>query len=293
MAGAVKRAGRSRLLVGYWGLVALLILALGWIYMTYSYRGDHLRAAEFFYPEDVLESCPGGRGAVADHVARDTDAGTHFRVITPANYRAEVAHPLLVVWAPAGLNEALSERFTGLTGPATARGFVVAYVRSVPLGYRALRALAQVPVDIVAEWCIDPGRIAYTGHSDGGTVSNALAVLPGLAVRPAAIAPSAMGMQAADMAEFSCPEPTAVMLMHNLDDDHFPDYGQGVARWWADCNRCSDNHQPSDHPGCEAFSDCAATTLLCRAPGNHAHWPAFDHDAMRFLERSLLRPAPE
>ncbi len=280
-------------MVGYWLLVALLLLALGWIYLTYSYRGDHLRAAEFPYPEDALESCPGGRGAVADHLARNTDADIRFRVVTPANYRAEVAHPLLVVWAPAGLNEALSERFTGLTGPATARGFVVVYVRSVPLGYEALRALAQVPEEIVAEWCIDPERIAYTGHSDGGTVSNALAVLPGLAMRPAAIAPSAMGMQAADMAGFSCPEPTAVLLMHNLDDDHFPDYGPGVARWWADCNRCSGGRQAADHPGCEAFSGCAAPTLLCRAPGNHAHWPGFDHDAMGFLARLLVRPLSE
>lgn len=280
-------------MVGYWLLVALLLLALGWIYLTYSYRGDHLRAAEFPYSENTLESCPGGRGAVADHLARGTDADIRFRVVTPANYRAEVAHPLLVVWAPAGLNEALSERFTGLTGPATARGFVVAYVRSVPLGYEALRALAQVPEEIVAEWCIDPERIAYTGHSDGGTVSNALAVLPGLAMRPAAIAPSAMGMQAADMAEFSCPEPTAVLLMHNLDDDHFPDYGPGVARWWADCNRCSGDRQAADHPGCEAFSGCAAPTLLCRAPGNHAHWPGFDHDAMGFLARLLVRPLSE
>ena len=280
-------------MVGYWLLVALLLLALGWIYLTYSYRGDHLRAAEFPYPEDALESCPGGRGAVADHLARNTDADIRFRVVTPANYRAEVAHPLLVVWAPAGLNEALSERFTGLTGPATARGFVVVYVRSVPLGYEALRALAQVPEEIVAEWCIDPERIAYTGHSDGGTVSNALAVLPGLAMRPAAIAPSAMGMQAADMAGFSCPEPTAVLLMHNLDDDHFPDYGPGVARWWADCNRCSCGRQAADHPGCEAFSGCAAPTLLCRAPGNHAHWPGFDHDAMGFLARLLVRPLSE
>lgn len=279
-------AGRMRLALCYWLTVAALGAGLAGLFFAYSYRGDHLRAAQFTYPPaGSLAPCPGGRGAVADHRPRKTPAGIRFNVTTPANYRPDVAHPLLVVWAPSGLNEWLSERFTGLTGPATARGFVVVHVRSVPLGQRALRALAEVPGAVLGEWCVDPRRIAYTGHSDGGTVSNALAVLPGVEPRPAAIAPSAMGMQGADLQDYACPPPLPVMLMHNLGDDHFPDYGVGVAQWWAACNRCAATRARSAHPHCEAFADCAAPTLLCRAPGNHAHWPGFEHDLLSFLDQ--------
>lgn len=281
--------GWSRLAVCYWLLVALIGAGLAWVCFSYGYRGHHLRAATFDYPQrQYSASCPDGRGAVADHSARQTRAGIRFNVTTPANYRPDFAHPLLVVWAPSGLNEWLSERFTGLTGPATALGFVAVHVRSVPLGQKALRALAEVPGAVAAEWCIDLARIAYTGHSDGGTVSNALAVLPGLALRPAAIAPSAMGMQAADMGEFSCPAPLPVMLMHNRNDGHFPDYGVGVAEWWASCNGCTPARKASDHRDCEAFVGCSAPTLLCRAAGDHAHWPGFEHDLMEFLGSELV-----
>lgn len=280
--------GWSRLTLCYWLLVALIGVGLAWVYLAYGYRGEHLRAAPFGYPQGQgVALCGAGRGALADHSPRKTAAGISFNVTTPADYRPGFAHPLLVVWAPSGLNEWLSERFTGLTGPATANGFVVVHVRSVPLGEKALRALAEVPGAVATEWCIDPARIAYTGHSDGGTVSNALAVLTGVALRPAAIAPSAMGMQAADMRQFSCPAPLPVMLMHNRDDGHFPDYGVGVAEWWASCNGCATTRAASEHSDCEAFAGCTAPTLLCRAPGNHAHWPGFEHQVLPFLNGAL------
>lgn len=288
-----RALGRVRLALCYWSLVAALGAGLVGLYFAYGYRGEYLRAAPFAYPpEPGGESCAGGRGAVADHSPRRTPAGVRFNVTTPANYRPGFAHPLLVVWAPGGLNEWLSERFTGLTGPATARGFVVVHVRSLPLGQRALRALAGVPGAVLAEWCIDPRRIAYTGHSDGGTVSTALAVLPGLEPRPAAIAPSAMGMQGSDLRAYSCPPPLPVMVMHNQGDRHFPDYGVGAAEWWAGCNRCADARAVSAYPHCEAFAGCAAPTLLCRAPGNHAHWPGFEHELLSFLEQVLMPAAP-
>lgn len=287
--GEARADGWSRLALCYWLLVAMIGAGLVWVYFAYGYRGDQLHGAAFDYPQGQgVALCGEGRGASADHAARRTAAGIHFNVTTPANYRPDFAHPLLVVWAPSGLNEWLSERFTGLTGPATALGFMVVHVRSVPLGEKALRALAEVPGAVSAEWCIDSRRIAYTGHSDGGTVSNALAVLPGLELRPAAIAPSAVGMQAADMEEFACPAPLPVMLMHNRDDGHFPDYGVGVAEWWASCNGCTQTRAASDHPDCAAFVGCAAPTLLCRAAGNHAHWPGFEHDLLRFLNEELV-----
>jgi len=290
-----RSRGWSRLAICYWLVVAALMFGLLVIWFACGYRGAHLQAADFAYPASANPdvACPGGRGEVADHRRRQTAAGIRFQVTTPANYRPEFPHPLLVVWAPAGVNEALAERFTGLTGPATRQGFVVAHVRSVPLGERALRALAEVPVAILQDWCIDPARIAYTGHSDGGTLSMALAVLTDLDLRPAVIAPSAAGMQAADLETFPCPAPLPVMVMHNLGDGHFPDYGVGAADWWAACNGCGSARVTSgEHPGCESYTGCRADTLLCRAAGNHAHWPGFEHRLPLFLERTLAAPSP-
>lgn len=275
--------------VCYGLLLAVMMGGLAWIYLEFSYRGDYLRASDYRYPAEYRSACAGGLGSTADHESLSTGAGMHFSVTTPRNYRADFAHPLLVVWAPAGFGERFSERFTGLTGAATEHGFVVVYSRSVPLGEKALRALARIPDAVMTRWCIDPERIAYTGHSDGGTLSNALAVLPGLDRHPAVIAPSAMGMQRQDMAAFTCPSPTPIMLMHNRDDHHFPGYGIGVAEWWAACNGCSAARTTSEFPGCEAFSGCTATTLLCRAAGGHAYWPGFEHRVIEFIDRAMPR----
>jgi len=278
-------------------LVAMLILsivtaALAALYHVYVYGPKYRTPATFVYAHDgraeagatPADGCHPGRGGIADHQAMVTNA-VRFTVTTPANYRADRAHPLLMVWAPSGFSAGLSEKFTGLTNAATANGFVIAYVRSVPLGFNALQAMAGIPEEIARNWCIDSSKIFYSGHSDGGTVSNALAVLPERHIQPRAIAPSAMGMQDKDMALYACPVATAVMLMHNQGDGHFPGYGAGVARWWARCNGCRDEAAASHFPGCVEYQGCSpkGRTLFCQARGNHAHWPGFDHDVIRFF----------
>lgn len=287
--------GLARLTVVY------LILALGIggglvaLYHIYTYGRAYTAAGSFRYPEPGSamanrssaqpRRCAPGIGEVADHLKMKSANKLRFTVTTPANYRSGYAHPLLVVWAPSGFSESLAEKFTGLTAAATVAGFVVVHVRSVPLGIKALAGLATVPEEVVTKWCIDTNKIFYTGHSDGGTVSNALAILPVRSVRPAAIAPSAMGMQEKDLAEYQCPAPTAVMLMHNLGDGHFPNYGDGVAQWWARCNGCAQETSPSPFNDCVEYRDCAAAgrTLYCRAEGSHAHWPGLHHDVIGFF----------
>ena len=281
--------GLSTLTVTYLVLLLALSLAIIWIYFAYSYRGADIQAQDFAYPEVAprTPACYLKSGQAADHQHRRSSGNIPYSVTTPANYRRDYPHPLLVVWAPSGFNASLSERFTGLTGRATARGFIVVHVASVPLGFRALKQMATIPGEIIERWCVDSEQIYYTGHSDGGTVSNALAVLPERQVEPSVIVPSAMGMQAGDMEDYACPEPLNVMLMHNLDDGHFPDYGRGVAQWWATCNRCGETPKVANHPECVEFPDCAnqVRTLFCQAPGNHAYWPGFDHDIMAFFEQ--------
>ena len=266
-------------------LILSISALLFYFYETHSFGPEYTTAGAFVYPDKCAPSCANKVSAFADHIQHKDDGNTHFNVTTPTNYRSDYAHPLLIVWAPSGLSEGLSEKFTGLTRQATEAGYVVAHTRSVPLGFKALTALSAIPAGIIESWCIDPALVFYTGHSDGGTVSNALSVMPESAFHPRALAPSAMGMQGKDMAAYKCPSPTSVMLMHNKGDGHFPDYGSQVVAWWANCNQCSDETVKADYQGCVQYMACAEgiSTLFCEAEGNHAHWPGPEHDPIRFF----------
>ncbi len=269
----------------------VLILAIGavliYLYDSYTFGPEYTTAGAFAYPDNYAPACANKSSALADHIQHEDDNNMHFNVTTPSNYRANYAHPLLMVWAPSGLAEGLSESFTGLTRQATEAGYIVVHTRSVPLGIKSLTLLSAIPARIIDGWCIDSGLVFYTGHSDGGTVSNALSVMPESAFHPTALAPSAMGMQGKDMQAYSCPAPTSVMLMHNKGDGHFPDYGSAVAAWWANCNQCAEQTVAADFKGCVQYSACAqgVSTLFCQAEGNHAHWPGPEHDPIRFFNR--------
>ncbi len=274
----------------------LLILGIGalffYLYDTHTFGAEYTTAGIFLYPDKYAPVCGNKKSGVADHIQHKNDRKMHFNVTTPTNYRSDYAHPLLIVWAPSGMSENLSERFTGLTRQATEQGYVVVHTRSVPLGIKALTALSAIPGEVIKNWCIDPALVFYTGHSDGGTVSNALSVMPESVFHPKALAPSAMGMQGKDMQAYTCPTPTNVMLMHNKGDGHFPDYGSEVVEWWASCNQCSGQTVPSQHPGCVEYTGCAQgiTTLFCEAEGNHAHWPGPEHNPVSFFTR-IVRAA--
>ena len=227
--------------------------------------------------------CPAAMPAgVVD--AQETARGVGFVVRAPSNYRADVAHPLLVVYAPAGHGAQANERFTRFTREATSRGWLVAYVGARPMALPTMRAMAEVPAAVQAHWCVDPTRVYATGHSDGGTVATALAVLPDLPHVFAGIAPSAAGFRGEDLQAYDCPAPTPVLILHNQGDGHFPGYGREAARWWAACNRCATTpHRGPD--GCEEYPGCASGSAVryCEPPGSHAHWPDRQHEIIDFL----------
>ena len=293
-----KQIGLSAMAITYLVLITTLLLVGFWVYKNYSYSGDYLIAKDFSYPEQYPKACLDDNvkragNSLADHLLVKLDKNRTFTVTTPSNYRKDYTHPLLMVWAPSGFSENLSERFTGLTAQATEQGYIVVYARSIPLGKKALAQLATLVNEVTQTWCVDENRIFYTGHSDGGTVSNALAVMPDLPRRPTAIAPSAMGMQGQDMNEFPCPGPTPIMLMHNRNDSHFPNYGESVANWWAQCNRCSEIKIASAYPMCDTYQGCAAPTLFCQAEGGHGHWPGFEHQVLNFFNELKFMSSEE
>jgi len=214
----------------------------------------------------------GNAGASHDE---QTPAGIRYMVKTPTNYNSNIAHPLLMVYAPARTNRYESENFMSLTQEATAAGFIVAYADHRAMSPDTVEKLAEIPGLIEKKWCIDDKRIFLTGHSDGGTVAMAIAFINGTKHIPAAIAPSAMGIRGEDLKEYQCPNPLPVMVMHSSQDTLFPGYGKESIQWWASCNGCDATPSVKDAEGCVTYKGCRnnVATRYCEGRGTHTTWP--------------------
>lgn len=230
----------------------------------------------------------GGSGITNDEISNN---GIKFNVRTPSNYDQTFAHPLLVVYPPAGRSRRGTERFTGLTNEATAAGFIVVYSDHRPLSRSAMLELATIPDLIAEKWCVDRKQIFFTGHSDGGTVSMGLAFLEESRHIPAAIAPSAAGIKGDDLATYDCPQPISVMIIHSAEDTLFPGYGAEAANWWASCNQCDKSIVDKSDDGCLVYSNCAngVSTLYCEGRGSHGAWPGINTSLIKFFSRPNSR----
>ena len=225
---------------------------------------------------------PGQAGSSNDE---KTSTGIRYMVKTPVNYNSTIAHPLLMVYAPAGTSRYESETFMSLTQEATAAGFIVAYADNRRLSPKAIEELAEIPGLIEQKWCVEKKRIFLTGHSDGGTVAMAIAFLKGTRHIPTAIAPSAMGIRGEDLKEQSCPNPIPVMIMHSRQDSLFPGYGKEAIQWWAACNSCETASPVKDADGCVTYSGCKnnVTTRYCEGTGTHREWPGKNKAIIEFF----------
>lgn len=269
--------------------VALLAAILGFVTAcTPAGPVEGVAIAATAYPEiSPVAGCPTGSkaGPAGATDGMRTAEGIVFNVRTPANYRSDVAHPLLLVFPPAGASAKKSEIFTHLTTEATRRGFVVVYTSHTKLSPEVVPRLAKVPAAVAGRWCIDLKRVYATGHSDGGTASHAIAVLPETRGMLAGIAPSAAGFTRKDLEAYACPAPLPVMIMHNDDDRLFPAWGKETTSWWAVCNRCDINQLPQrDKEGCLVYPGCAAPLSYCEKPGGHSDWPEMN---VAIVERLL------
>jgi polyhydroxybutyrate depolymerase len=227
----------------------------------------------------------GHAGASNDEQA---PTGIRYMVKTPANYNATIAHPLLMVYAPARTNRHESENFVSLTQEATAAGFIVAYADHRAMSPDTIEKLAEIPGLIEKKWCVDRKRIFLTGHSDGGTAAMAIAFLNGTKHIPAAIAPSAMGIRGEDLKAYQCPNPLPVMVMHSGQDIHFPGYGKEVIQWWAACNGCDATPPVKDANGCVTYKGCRnnVATRYCEGTGSHTTWPGSNKAIIEFFRAS-------
>lgn len=250
-----------------------------------------LAPARHEYGARTVQACVagkrlGGTGRIDDW---RPPGGPLVLVRTPSNYRAELAHPLLLVFPGAGQSAAASERFVRLTALATAEGFIVAYPPSRRLSEAAVRASSTLIQDLAANWCIDVDRVVVAGHSDGGTTAAALGFLPDVALRPTAIIASAAGLRRSDLDGYVCPSARPVLVLGQSGDKHFPGYARELASWYAECNACAT--VSSQAPACEAPPECkGAPVQYCEGSGNHMQWPPFNDVVRRFL-RTNTDPA--
>ena len=268
------------------GLMAVSIIL--WSLSSGCQNDPPVELGTYAYEQTTsVEHCPPGTREGPAGITDDERSakGIAYNVRTPANYDPTAAHPLLMVYAPAGINQFRNEGFTGLTQEATQAGLIVGYANRQRLSIRVIEELGTIPNLIADKWCVDPERIFLTGHSDGGTVAVALAVLEQTQHIPKAIAPSAAGFTAEDLAGFTCPAPLSVMIMHSAEDQHFPGYGQQIADWWAACNGCAGESHPQQADGCRIYPNCASgvTTLYCEGTGSHLEWPAFNSELLAFF----------
>ena len=247
------------------------------------------------YPEQATLVCaPGTRtGAPGKTDELLTGAGIRYYVRTPRNYDSRIAHPLMMVFSPGDRGGLGTEWFTGLTTEATRLGFIVVYAdnrprktpsMNRPLAREWILELGTIPALVATEWCIDENKVFLTGHSNGGTISTALALLDGSPVKPAALAPSAAGFRAQDLETFRCPEPIPVMVMHSKNDSLFPNYGAEATQWWKQCNQCPDSVVKFED-SCIAYPDCAngVSTMYCEGEKKHAAWPETNDRILSFF----------
>jgi polyhydroxybutyrate depolymerase len=247
--------------------------------------------SEAAYPvSNVARQCKPGKksGRAGGSDDEKTASGIRYMVKTPAHYDASVAHPLVMVYAPARTNRYQSEDFVHLTQEATAAGFLVAYADHRRLSPKAIEELAAIPGLIEQKWCIDDTRIFLTGHSDGGTTAMAIAFLDGTKYIPAAIAPSAMGIRGEDLKAYQCPNPLPVMLLHSGQDRLFPGYGKEAIQWWAACNGCEATPPVQDADGCVTYKGCKnkVATRYCEGTGSHTTWPGNNKAIIEFFRGS-------
>ncbi len=191
--------------------------------------------------------------------------------------------------APAVATAAQTEAFTGLTNAAKGRGYVIAYVSHISPASNADFADGAAAVTAVTDsWCIDPKRIYLTGHSDGGSMSEVIAVRS--LVKMGAVAPSASGVSATNLATTKCPAaPVQVMQIHSRNDMLFPlanGHGAQVAAWWAKCDGCDPTPGPADGSGCVTYPSCmnGVEVRYCEWGGQHGQWPPLNGAMLDFFD---------
>ncbi len=243
-------------------------------------KPDKVVAADKALPDaPAAATCKAGSrdGAKGSTNGLSTIGGVEFNLRTPAGYDPTKGSPLIVVYAAAGGTKDNMEQFTKLTSPATAAGYIIAYVNHVsPVSATMVTDIAGIPAQIAKRWCVDERRVYLTGHSDGGSVIYVMLMRKAMPLLPAAIAPSAAGLSSKSLAGVPClASQLPVMVLHSKNDGLFPGYGAQAKDWWIKCNGCATSPGKAKADGCLPYPGCksAAEVQYCETAGSHGSWP--------------------
>ncbi len=270
--------------------VALFGIAVGLgVYLSVFWTPSRPKAAAAGPGAGIAGACaPGSRTGHADlNDGIQTSDQLTIAVRTPSDYDPTRAYPLLVVYPPAGLTRRRSENFYDLTTEATRRGFVVAYSDQRGSSPAAAVKQAKVAETVASFFCIDEKSVSYVGHSDGGTMAEAIpAEMPKASIVPRSIAASGAGVTGEDLAAAACPATPAVLIIHSRTDEHFPGYGRGAAAYWGKCGGCKAMDLNAAADGCHEFEGCAAghRVTFCRTSLSHDLWPAMNTVILDFIQ---------
>lgn len=265
-------------------LAALAVMGLLYVLLQSWFKPPLPEAAASLkdMPAGCASVLPGGSGR---HVDLSTPGGLKFTVVAPSNYQPQQQYGLLMMYPPAGFSNDLAERYYQLTRQANEAGYVVVYSAAIPLSGRALRLQSEVVPEVMRQWCINPERVVFAGHSDGGSLSTGLTVRQlRPSARPSHIVVSAAGITAEDLQQEQCPAPLNVTVLHNPQDDLFPGYGEGAAKWWGQCMQCSEAVQ-TEATGC-VVRQCSQDKVLrhCATPEPHVKLPAVASHLFEWVE---------
>jgi poly(3-hydroxybutyrate) depolymerase len=197
-----------------------------------------------------------------------------------------------VLFPPAGFSRNAAERFYKMTQSATASGYIVVLSDALPLSSHAMRAQADVVVEVAERWCVDTERVVLAGHSDGGLMAQGTVIKSQLpATLNVHVVSSAAGIQQPDLASEHCPSPRRVTLLHPANDERFPGYGWGVAQWWANCFSCQTNMAEPAPGQCADAQGCSTSSSVrfCKTATSHAQYPPELGVQLRQLMQRLPR----
>ena len=273
----------QRLLLAIGVLGMLVVAALSWLKSPLPEPVSTTR--------ELREGCQTGlTGTAGRHTDLRTPSGLAFTVVTPVNYTPQRQHGLMIMYPPAGFGSASAERYYQFTTQAHQQGFIVVYSNAIPLSSKALLLQGEIATQVVSQWCIDPTRIVYAGHSDGGSVATGLAVRgDNHRIKPTHLLSSAAGITGEDLQKESCPAPLHVSLLHNPSDERFPNYGKSAAQWWSDCMQCT--NAGNDSSGCQIKHCSQGRTLrYCETPEKHSQWPLVAKQFWLWLDRDVSSP---
>jgi polyhydroxybutyrate depolymerase len=270
--------------------VALFITSVALMfYLAFFWTPSRPKVAAAGPGAGIAAACaPGSRTGRADlNDGIQTSDKLTIAVRTPADYDPTRAYPLLVVFPPAGLGRRRSENFYDLTEEATRRGFIVAFSDYRGSSTGAMAQQAKAAATVASFFCIDEKSVAYVGHSDGGTIAEAIAAgMPDATVTPRSIAASGAGITGSDLAAMTCPAIPGVLIIHSRADERFPGYGRSTAAFWARCGKCAPMDLTATGDGCHDFQGCAAGRRLtyCETSSPHKEWPPMNNIILDFIQ---------